>query len=46
MQKYVLRHPYYAEVNKSKSVFKLAHKGDSISEDFCMVNFPTCQIEL
>ncbi len=40
----MLRHPDYARF-VGLEIFKKAHSGDKIAEDFCMVNFNTCQIE-
>ena len=44
MQKFVLNHPDYARF-VNLDIFKKAHSGDKESQDFCMVNFNTCQIE-
>ncbi len=45
MQRYVLRHPEYAQFVENE-MFQKAYKGDRAAEDFCMVNFAACRLEL
>ena len=46
MQRYVLRHSEYAAVNLHQTMYQRAYEGHRSAEDFCMVNYPTCRIEL
>ena len=45
MQRYVLKHPDYSRF-VTKEVYRKAYDGDKQAEDFCMVNFNSCSIEL
>ena len=45
MQKYVLTHPEYQKHNKSEQALR-ANQGEKKMMDFCMVNYPSCLLEL
>ena len=45
MQLYVLHHPTYKSVNSQKDYVN-AVNGDKQAQDFCMVNFNICFVEL
>ncbi len=45
MQRHVLHHPEYVKRNSQKQL-QSAYNGDKEAEDFCMVNYPTCRLEM
>lgn len=45
MQKYVLHHPTYKQINTQQDYLNAINKGQHY-EDFCMVNFNICFVEL
>ena len=45
MQRYVLNSDIYAELNPEPH-FQKAHSGDKEAQDFCMLNYKTCRLEM
>ena len=45
MQRYVMMSPAYKKHN-DQEVYLKAFNGDKEAQDFCMINFKTCRIEL